>query len=146
MVQWQKTPSLGPTSETNRTVPQRHPPVTGMWGFAIGASYDGTAVKAPVDCTASTRGEREPAGGGRGATAVANAVALYVERDGITFTAVHLDGARRVAETARRQGARLLHLSRIATPTRPRPTSAPAGAGRTPCVPPATAPLSSVPA
>ena len=48
-----------------------------------------------------------------GATAVANAVALYVERDGITFTAVHLDGARRVAEAARRQSARLLHLSGI---------------------------------
>ena len=44
---------------------------------------------------------------------MANAVALYVERDGITFTAVHLDGARRVAEAARRQGARLLHLSGI---------------------------------
>ena len=48
-----------------------------------------------------------------GATAVANAVALYVERDGITFPAVHLDGARRVAEAARRESARLLHLSGI---------------------------------
>ena len=65
-----------------------------------------------------------------GATAVANAVALYVERGGITFPAVHLDGARRVAEAARRESARLLHLSAsAATPTRPRPTSVPAAAG-----------------
>ena len=48
-----------------------------------------------------------------GAAAVANAVALYVERGGSTFRAVHLDGARRVAEAAAREGARLLHLSGI---------------------------------
>ena len=44
---------------------------------------------------------------------MANAVGLYVERGGITFPAVHLDGARRVAEAARRESARLLHLSGI---------------------------------
>ena len=48
-----------------------------------------------------------------GAGAVANAVALYVERGDATFGAVHLDGARRVAEAATREGARLLHVSGI---------------------------------
>ena len=48
-----------------------------------------------------------------GAVAVANAVSLYVERGDATFDAVHLDGARRVAEAAAREGARLLHLSGI---------------------------------
>ena len=48
-----------------------------------------------------------------GAGAVANAVALYVERGDATFRAVHLDGARRVAEAAAREGARLLHVSGI---------------------------------
>ena len=50
----------------------------------------------------------------RGAGAVANAVALYVERGGATFRTVHLDGARRVAEVAAAEGAaRLLHISGI---------------------------------
>jgi len=48
-----------------------------------------------------------------GAGAVANAVGLYVERGDATFHAVHLDGARRVAEAAARTGARLLHVSGI---------------------------------
>ena len=48
-----------------------------------------------------------------GAGAVVNAVALYVERGDATFGAVHLDGARRVAEAAAREGARLLHVSGI---------------------------------
>jgi uncharacterized protein YbjT (DUF2867 family) len=48
-----------------------------------------------------------------GAGAVVNAVALYVERGDATFGAVHLDGARRVAEAATRESARLLHLSGI---------------------------------
>jgi NADH dehydrogenase len=47
------------------------------------------------------------------AVAVANAVSLYVERGDATFEAVHVDGARRVAEAAAREGARLLHLSGI---------------------------------
>ena len=50
----------------------------------------------------------------RGAGAVANAVALYIERGEATFRAVHLDGARRVAEVAAAEGAtRLLHMSGI---------------------------------
>jgi uncharacterized protein YbjT (DUF2867 family) len=47
------------------------------------------------------------------ADAVANAVSLYVERGDASFRAVHLDAARRVAETAARRGARLLHVSGI---------------------------------
>jgi NADH dehydrogenase len=50
----------------------------------------------------------------RGAGAVANAVALYVEHGGATFRTVHFDSARRVAEVAAAEGAaRLLHISGI---------------------------------
>ena len=48
-----------------------------------------------------------------GASAVANAVGLYVECGDATFRAVHVDGARRVAEAAARESARLLHVSGI---------------------------------
>lgn len=46
--------------------------------------------------------------------AVVNAVGLYVEHGNATFRAVHVDGAKRVAEAARRHGAeRLVHVSGI---------------------------------
>jgi uncharacterized protein YbjT (DUF2867 family) len=49
-----------------------------------------------------------------GAWAVVNAVGLYVERGGLTFGAVHVAGAERVAAQARRAGvARLVHVSGI---------------------------------
>ena len=49
-----------------------------------------------------------------GADAVVNAVGLYAERGEATFTAVHVDGARRVAAAAKDAGAaRLVHLSGI---------------------------------
>jgi uncharacterized protein YbjT (DUF2867 family) len=49
-----------------------------------------------------------------GAYAVVNAVSLYVERDGETFRSVHIDGAARIAQHARRHGAaRLAHVSGI---------------------------------
>ena len=49
-----------------------------------------------------------------GADAVVNAVSLYVEHDEITFVEIHVDGARRVAEAAKRAGAStLIHLSGI---------------------------------
>src|SRR5690606_2876947 len=41
-------------------------------------------------------------------------VSLYVERDGQTFRSVHVDGAERVAQAARRANlARLAHVSGI---------------------------------
>ena len=49
-----------------------------------------------------------------GAFAVVNAVSLYVERGGQTFRSVHVEGAARLADAARRAGvARLVHVSGI---------------------------------
>ena len=45
---------------------------------------------------------------------VVNAVGLYVERRGETFQAIHVEGARRLAEAAARSGAEaLVHISGI---------------------------------
>lgn len=49
-----------------------------------------------------------------GVQAVMNAVGLYAEHGDMTFDAIHVDGARRVAELAREHGvARLVHVSGI---------------------------------
>lgn len=49
-----------------------------------------------------------------GAYGAVNAVSLYVERGGETFQAVHVDGARRVADQARRaEVQRLAHVSGV---------------------------------
>ena len=49
-----------------------------------------------------------------GADGVVNAVSLYVERGDLTFKEIHVDGAARVAEAARKHGCRrLVHLSGI---------------------------------
>lgn len=49
-----------------------------------------------------------------GATAVVNAVAAYVEKRGVTFAAVHEEGARKVAQHAARLGVEtLVHISGI---------------------------------
>jgi len=48
------------------------------------------------------------------AVGVVNAVSLYVERGGLTFAAVHVAGAERVARQARRAGVtKLVHVSGI---------------------------------
>lgn len=49
----------------------------------------------------------------RGAAGVINAVSLYVESGAATFSAVHVDGARNVAEKSAAVGARLVHVSGI---------------------------------
>lgn len=49
----------------------------------------------------------------RDASGVVNAVALYVEREGATFEAVHVAGAARVARCTRNAGGRLIHISGI---------------------------------
>lgn len=58
-----------------------------------------------------------------GAEGVVNAVSLYHEHGGTSFADIHVDGARRVAEAARRQGVRrLVSLSGIgADPASPSP-------------------------
>lgn len=49
-----------------------------------------------------------------GADAVVNAISAYVEKAGVTYTAVHVQGARRVAVACGRQGVkRLVHVSGI---------------------------------
>ena len=53
-----------------------------------------------------------------GAETVINSVALYVEQSDMTFRAIHVEGARRVAEAARQAGAtRLLQISGIGAGT-----------------------------
>lgn len=60
------------------------------------------------------RDDASVAAAAAGAQAVVNAVSLYVEQEADTFHAVHVAGARRVAERAREAGAeRLLHVSGI---------------------------------
>jgi NADH dehydrogenase len=49
-----------------------------------------------------------------GAAAVVNAVSLYVEKDGLTFDAIHVEGAERLARCARVAGVeQLVHISGI---------------------------------
>jgi uncharacterized protein YbjT (DUF2867 family) len=63
---------------------------------------------------ADVRDESSTAAAIAGAAAVVNAVSLYVERNGATFEAVHVDGAGRVARLCARQGVqRLLHVSGV---------------------------------
>ena len=53
-----------------------------------------------------------------GAETVINSIALYVEQGDTTFRAIHVEGARRVAEAARQAGAtRLLQISGIGAGT-----------------------------
>lgn len=51
----------------------------------------------------------------KGADAAVNAVGLYVEKGDLTFQAIHVEGARRLADLAWQQGCgRLVHISGIA--------------------------------
>jgi NADH dehydrogenase len=77
--------------------PQAWPPGTGVEPVAADIR-DAAALAAALD----------------GAAAVVNAVGLYVERGAETFDAVHVHGARRIAECAAARGiARLVHVSGI---------------------------------
>lgn len=49
----------------------------------------------------------------KGADGVVNAVGLYVERQAATFNAVHIEGARHIAEQTVASGAKLVHISGI---------------------------------
>lgn len=58
--------------------------------------------------------DRQVATAVAGSAAVVNAVSLYEERGGLTFRAIHVSGAERLAREARRAGVpRLVHLSGI---------------------------------
>ena len=55
----------------------------------------------------------------RGAQAVVNAVSLYVEKDDLSFGAVHVHGAREVARAAAEAGViRMIHVSGIGSDAR----------------------------
>ena len=53
-----------------------------------------------------------------GADAAVNAVSLYVERGGLSFEAIHVDAAVRIARQAADAGLRLVHVSGIGVDTR----------------------------
>lgn len=48
-----------------------------------------------------------------GSSGVVNAVSLYAEQGDVTFEAIHVEGAARIARCARNAGARLVHISGI---------------------------------
>ncbi len=65
-------------------------------------------------CTVDIRDEDAVAAATKGADAVVNAVSLYVEKDGVDFNAIHVQGAARIARLAATAGAgRLIHVSGI---------------------------------
>jgi NADH dehydrogenase len=70
---------------------------------------------APRETTkADIHDERGVAAALFGAYGAVNAVSLYLERGGVTFDAVHVEGAARVARLARESGVeRLIHVSGI---------------------------------
>lgn len=67
---------------------------------------------------ADVRDEASVAAAVEGAETVINSVALYVEQGDATFRAIHVEGARRVAEAAQQAGAtKLLQISGIGAGT-----------------------------
>lgn len=78
------------------------------------ADFPGIEPASLETCSADIRDEAEVAGAVAGATAVVNAVSLYVERGDLTFDAVHVEGAGRLARLAREAGVEnLVHVSGI---------------------------------
>ncbi len=76
------------------------------------------AVEGLETIRADVRDEASVTAAVEGAEIVINSVALYVEQGEATFRAVHIEGARRVAEAARQAGAaRLLQISGIGAGT-----------------------------
>lgn len=77
-----------------------------------GASDQVTHAVADVNDEASVRRAIE------GASGVVNAVSLYVEKGGVTFDDVHVEGAARVARCAREAGADVMvHISGVGSDT-----------------------------
>ena len=68
----------------------------------------------PETTKADIHDERSVAAALFGAHGAVNAVSRYIERAGVTFDAVHVEGAARVARLARERGVeRLIHVSGI---------------------------------
>jgi uncharacterized protein YbjT (DUF2867 family) len=67
---------------------------------------------------ADVRDEASVADALAGTDGAVNAVSLYVERGGVSFEDIHVDGARRVARRAAAGGLRLVHVSGIGADAR----------------------------
>lgn len=81
----------------------------------------GTLTDSVEIVRADIRNEAEVRSALRGARAAVNAVSLYAEGSGLTFKAVHVDGARTLARAAADAGlASLIHLSGIGADPRSR--------------------------
>ncbi|MGH6678826.1 MAG: complex I NDUFA9 subunit family protein [Bradyrhizobium sp.] len=106
---------LADEGETVR-VAARHPTRIRAGGIS-GESEPTLAIVADV------RDEAAVAAAIAGADAVVNAVSAYVEKAAVTYEAVHVQGAKHVAEACERQGiSRLVHISGIgADPASPSP-------------------------
>lgn len=79
----------------------------------------GPAGQGPVEFVAvDIRDDQAVAQAVQGASAVVNAVSLYVEKGDLSFDAIHVEGAERVAHCAKAAGAeRLVHVSGIGVTT-----------------------------
>lgn len=71
-------------------------------------------AKAGIDLhTVDIRNDHAVASAIHNASGVVNAVSLYAEQGDVTFEAIHVEGAARIARRARQAGARLVHISGI---------------------------------
>ena len=101
---------FGGTGFLGRRITER----LGAHGFAvrIAARHPEQAAAATERVQADIHDEGAVGRAVAGAWGVVNAVSLYVEKDGRTFQAVHMEAAGRLAKTARRAGVtRLIQVS-----------------------------------
>ena len=96
--------------------------LAGGWRVRVAARRPGLPDADAVECVAcDVRRAPSVADALEGARAAVNVVSLYVEGGGASFQAVHVDGARNVARTARDCGlAALAHISGIGADPRSR--------------------------
>lgn len=92
-------------------------------GYAVRVATRHPLPQAPADgvmhVTADVSNESSVRRAVHGAFAIVNAVSLYVEKRGLTFAGVHVDGARTVARCAREAGAeRIVHVSGLGSDPR----------------------------
>jgi uncharacterized protein YbjT (DUF2867 family) len=85
----------------------RHPERVDVLAMAVGTGRT-------IPMAADVRDPSTVAAAIAGSDSVVNAVSAYVEKSGLTYTAVHVHGARNVAMACQRQNvARLVHISGI---------------------------------
>ena len=85
----------------------RHPERVDVLAMAVGTGRT-------IPMAADVRDPSTVAAAIAGSDSVVNAVSTYVEKGGLTYTAVHVHGARNIAMACQRQNvARLVHISGI---------------------------------